>query len=464
MISIVKVYDKQVPSTHREYCGRPGKGQEGLLGNPFAANADHSNRDEVCDKFEEYFKDSMTTSNKLHTRINELVEIAKTQDIELACFCQSPKDVIKKRCHTMTIKAYIEQQLEESKMKEFELIGNLGIDKANTLLNQVSNEQFTRTNAYFAKYYGTCSYKYTGANHPAKEMPKYLSDLASELEVKENLPNGYFNMVLINRYPSNKGLGRHRDNEPEITALSSIASISLGASRVFSITKGYNNLYLELELTHGDIVMMRGRSQIDYYHAVIPSEGIRFNLTFRHNANAPKREESKMKTKVNEPIGIIRPVVNQMDCVPSFRNELAFLSNMYECKVESNYYGCTFQNAEAAYQAMKCTVAVYEFINVDGYTAKRLGKQVELRSDWNEVKLSIMEKILRAKFQGELLQKLLAVKGEIVERNNWGDFYWGICNGKGENHLGKLLMKIRDEAEEDIHILNQAREIELSTY
>jgi alkylated DNA repair dioxygenase AlkB len=178
-----------------------------------------------------------------------------------------------------------------TQIKEFELIGNLGFNKANVLLAQVSNEHFLKTNTYSAEYYGTCPYKYTGANHPAKEIPKYLSDLASELEIKENLPNGYFNMVLINRYPNNKGLGRHRDNEPEITPLSTIASISLGASRVFSITKGYTSPYLNLELTHGDIVMMRGRSQIDYYHAVIPSEGIRYNLTFRHNANAARRQQ-----------------------------------------------------------------------------------------------------------------------------------------------------------------------------
>ena len=52
MINIVRVYDKQVVGTHREYCGRPGKGQLGLLGNPFVANVDHSNRDLVCDQFQ----------------------------------------------------------------------------------------------------------------------------------------------------------------------------------------------------------------------------------------------------------------------------------------------------------------------------------------------------------------------------------------------------------------------------
>lgn len=110
MITIVKVYDKQVIGTHREYCGRPGKGEKGLLGNPFAANVTHSNRDEVCDKFHTYFH------SNIPQRAKELVEIARTTDVELACFCQSPKDVVKKRCHCETIKQYIEEQLNKPVM------------------------------------------------------------------------------------------------------------------------------------------------------------------------------------------------------------------------------------------------------------------------------------------------------------------------------------------------------------
>jgi len=123
MIKIVRVYDKQVPGTHREYCGRPGKGQEGLLGNPFAANVDHSNRDEVCDKYQIYFNFQLECNNPVFiNKLNELVEIAKIQNIELACFC-APK-----RCHTETIKAYIEQQLDKSKMSK---IKNVVIDDMN---------------------------------------------------------------------------------------------------------------------------------------------------------------------------------------------------------------------------------------------------------------------------------------------------------------------------------------------
>jgi len=70
-----------------------------------------------------------------------------------------------------------------------------------------------------------------------------------------------------------------------------------------------------------------------------------------------------------------------------------------------------------------------------------------MRFDWPTTKLSVMENGLRAKFQvPELGAKLLATGNALlVEGNNWNDTYWGMCRNVGENHLGKLLMKIRGE-------------------
>ena len=65
------------------------------------------------------------------------------------------------------------------------------------------------------------------------------------------------------------------------------------------------------------------------------------------------------------------------------------------------------------------------------------------------MKLQLMERLLLKKFDDnhpQLQQMLLATgEEELVEGNYWGDVYWGVCNGVGENHLGKLLMKIRDQ-------------------
>jgi predicted NAD-dependent protein-ADP-ribosyltransferase YbiA (DUF1768 family) len=58
-----------------------------------------------------------------------------------------------------------------------------------------------------------------------------------------------------------------------------------------------------------------------------------------------------------------------------------------------------------------------------------------------------MEEILRMKFADERLRDKLTSTApvELVEGNWWGDTFWGVCKGVGENHLGRLLMKIRDE-------------------
>lgn len=80
--------------------------------------------------------------------------------------------------------------------------------------------------------------------------------------------------------------------------------------------------------------------------------------------------------------------------------------------------------------------------------ARRLGGRIFIRYDWEEVKLGVMETILRDKFTRHAdLQALLLGTGDrdLVEGNTWGDRFWGVCGGVGENHLGRLLMQIRAE-------------------
>lgn len=131
-----------------------------------------------------------------------------------------------------------------------------------------------------------------------------------------------------------------------------------------------------------------------------------------------------------------------------FRDAFYFLSNMYPAAIKVTYQGkeYTFSCVESAFQALKCPERIEEFVLLDGYKAKRLGRRVQLRPDWEDVKRSIMLRLVGEKFaqHPELLTKLHAVKGEIVEDNDWNDTYWGVCNGIGENHLGQILMKIRD--------------------
>ena len=80
--------------------------------------------------------------------------------------------------------------------------------------------------------------------------------------------------------------------------------------------------------------------------------------------------------------------------------------------------------------------------------AKRLGRHVPLREDWNSIKEQIMYEICKAKFtqNPDLAEKLLETgDAELIEGNWWHDTTWGMCNGEGQNLLGKILMRVREE-------------------
>lgn len=136
--------------------------------------------------------------------------------------------------------------------------------------------------------------------------------------------------------------------------------------------------------------------------------------------------------------------------IRTFRGEYDFLSNFHAAPLE--YGGLFYQNAEAAFQAQKCAREEEKanFIEIPAAKAKRLGRQVKLRDDWESVKISLMEDIVRAKFtqNPHLAAKLLETKDRpLIEGNTWGDTCWGVDlkTGKGDNHLGRILMKVRAE-------------------
>lgn len=135
-----------------------------------------------------------------------------------------------------------------------------------------------------------------------------------------------------------------------------------------------------------------------------------------------------------------------MKAITEFTGIYHFLSNYYHAPIE--YWGVQFSNNEAAFQSSKCPKRRKDFQFLSPPAAKRLGQKVELRPDWEEVKNKIMYDICKEKFMQnpKLLAKLLATgDAELIEGNTWGDRVWGVCDGVGENHLGKILMRIRSE-------------------
>ena len=135
--------------------------------------------------------------------------------------------------------------------------------------------------------------------------------------------------------------------------------------------------------------------------------------------------------------------------IDKFEGQYFFLSNFFSAPI--TYNGITYKNNEAAFQAQKCPYRVHEFENLDPSVAKRLGRKVVLRHDWELVKDQVMYEILVAKFTQNAALKLLLLRTgdqELIEGNWWNDRYWGVCKGEGKNTLGKLLMKLRQEIRE----------------
>lgn len=133
--------------------------------------------------------------------------------------------------------------------------------------------------------------------------------------------------------------------------------------------------------------------------------------------------------------------------IESLKGEWRFLSNFEPCEII--YNGLKFKNVEGAYQAEKCLNQEDRllFTSLSGAEAKKLIKSLPIKDNWDELKLEVMEQLLNQKFSQKKFEKLLRSTGSriIVEGNYWKDTFWGVCDGEGENHLGNLLMKIRNE-------------------
>lgn len=134
--------------------------------------------------------------------------------------------------------------------------------------------------------------------------------------------------------------------------------------------------------------------------------------------------------------------------ITSFQGRYSWLSNFHMVSVL--YEGIMYPSAEHAYQAAKSTnesTRLWVSSLASPSEAKKAGRTILIRPDWDDVKLDVMLEILRAKFQDyELRQRLLSTEDMLlVEGNWWGDKFWGVCNGIGCNHLGMLLMRVRSE-------------------
>lgn len=137
------------------------------------------------------------------------------------------------------------------------------------------------------------------------------------------------------------------------------------------------------------------------------------------------------------------------------RGEYGCFSNFTKAKIEID--GLEFTSSEAAWQAFKTTDITERklFCNMTPAAAKRAGRRLKLRADWEKVKYQLMVEVLRAKFNQheKMREKLLSTGDEelVEDTTGWHDNIWGDCSCEkckqvvGKNLLGKALMQVREE-------------------
>lgn len=140
--------------------------------------------------------------------------------------------------------------------------------------------------------------------------------------------------------------------------------------------------------------------------------------------------------------------------ISEFVEKYTFLSNFYYSEIK--YQDKIYKTSEHLYQSLKTlNTEEQEMIRMcyNPSDAKKAGRKVNIRNDWDSIKDNTMMMCLKLKFnQNQILQKKLidTYPALLIETNYWHDNYWGNCICKrcqdieGINTLGKLLMKLRD--------------------
>lgn len=113
----------------------------------------------------------------------------------------------------------------------------------------------------------------------------WTSTLLIIKNIVESITKESYNACLLNLYHNGEeSMGWHSDNEKEIIANSSIASLSLGANRKFSFKHKVSKETVSIELEDGSLLEMKGSVQAHWWHALLKSKKVtaaRINLTFR---------------------------------------------------------------------------------------------------------------------------------------------------------------------------------------
>jgi alkylated DNA repair dioxygenase AlkB len=133
-------------------------------------------------------------------------------------------------------------------------------------------------------WYGDSDYLYTYSNTTRRALP-WTSELRDLKLLAEKLTETKFNSCLLNLYhDGNEGLAWHSDDEKVLRRNGTIASLSFGAERKFSLKHKKTKQTISIVLEHGSLLVMKGETQVYWLHSLPKTKKIvmpRINLTFR---------------------------------------------------------------------------------------------------------------------------------------------------------------------------------------
>ena len=183
--------------------------------------------------------------------------------------------------HQDGIALYYEKAIPENKIKQLfdELLHHISWENERVVM--FGKEIITKRKVAF---YSDPSIAYTYASRTKVGLP-WKETLVTLKNMVESITKEKYNACLLNLYHNGEeAMGWHCDNEKEILANSSIASLSIGASRKFSFKHKVTKETISIQLENGSLLEMKGPIQQHWWHALPKSKKItesRINLTFR---------------------------------------------------------------------------------------------------------------------------------------------------------------------------------------
>lgn len=133
-------------------------------------------------------------------------------------------------------------------------------------------------------WYGDADYSYTYSNTTKQALP-WTKELIELKKCVEEITDTSFNSCLLNLYHNgDEGMAWHSDDEKALGKNSTIASLSFGAERKFSLKHKENKETVSLILENGSLLVMKDSTQSNWRHCLPKSKKVvrpRINLTFR---------------------------------------------------------------------------------------------------------------------------------------------------------------------------------------